>query len=86
MFFYLLRQTLETQVSDIKLYICNVKNPYLESHKHKIYAVKWEVRMVNSFWNHSFDSRILMGSSRWLSFLVPISLRELNHDIKTLKH
>lgn len=85
MFFYLLRQTLEAQVSDIKLYICDAKNPYLENHKRKIYTVKWKARMGDSFQHCSFDSRIFMGSSCWLSFLVLISLRELNHDIKTVK-
>ena len=71
MFFYLLRQTHETQVSDIKLYICNVKNPYLESHEHKIYTVKWEVKMVNSSQNHSLCLKNFDGVFTLVELLGP---------------
>lgn len=63
-----------------------VRTPSLQSCRHKIYAVKQEVWVLKWFKSLCSDSRILKGSSCLLCFWVLISMRELNHYIKTSKH
>lgn len=63
-----------------------VRTLSLQSPRHKIYTVKWEVRVLKWFKSLCSYSRILKGSSCLLCFWVLISMRELNHYIKTSKH